>query len=256
MKSRILALTLIVVLTSTIVCAGDNACGVRTEENLGFAISPGESVGGFSILDGTISQGYYDILWFIVLGAGNLHLEVEDCCIMGDAMLANGQLLIGGSTSYMDWAISPDIISLDVGCPDFALGMMIMGYLVAPGGFPAGYDWRAELSGGCDIVGNWEVRYDWGCDGSYSTSMNYLYADGTFCNSEGSCGTWTLVGDQFKKVFDNGTTYWGTVAPSCTFMDGEMESSDGSLWGCWEADKTAVTSTEALEGDSLDEAGN
>jgi hypothetical protein len=146
MKTRILALTLIVALMSAVVCAGDNSTGgVSTEENFGFVISPGGYADGIGSLAGTIGQGYYDIVWFIVLGAGNLHLEVEDCCVMGDVMVASGQLIIGGPASFVDFAVSPDIISFDVGCPDFAIGMMMMCYYAAPGGLPAGYYWRAEM---------------------------------------------------------------------------------------------------------------
>jgi len=264
MKSRILALTtclLIIASTSAIVCAGDNAGGVRTEENFGFVISPGESVEGFSTLDATLGQGDYDIVWFIVLGAGNLNLQVEDLYIMGDVMIATGNLLIGGPASFTDWAISPDYISIDVSCPDFALGFLIMCYYDAPGGFPAAYTWRASLvGGGCDIVGTWEKRFDWGCDGTIEgTVLNYLYADGTFTSSGGSTGTWTLDGDQFNQYFDSGAHYWGTVSPNCTYISGEMVGVDPpALTGCWDADKIALPSTPPASqgGDSLDEDGN
>ena len=255
MKYRILALTLIVALTSAIVCAGDNSAGgVSPEENFAFAIDPGGYVEGYSELAGTIGQGYYDIVWFMVLGAGNLHLEVEDCCIMGDTMFATGNLIIGGPASYMDWATSPDIITFDITCPDFALGYMLVSYLDVPGGFPAGYDWRASMG---DIVGTWELWFDWYCDDKYiGVSMTNIYDDGTWDNDQGYSGSWTLVGDQFTQYYDMGTVYAGTVTPDRTYMEGTMESVHGEI-GCWWADKAAVTSTEASQGNSgRDAAGN
>ena len=253
MKSRILALTLIVALTSAIVCAGDNACGVSTEENFGFLIAPGESVEGYSNLDGTFGQGYYDVVWFIVLGAGNLNLQVEDCCIMGDVMIGSGSLLIGGPASYADWCISPEIISLDVGCPDFAIGYLLMAYFDAPGGFPAGYYWRASMGGDYDVVGTWELWYDWECDGDPGITVTNIYADGTWNNDQLDTGTWTLFGDQFTQYYDMGTVYYGTVAPGGTYMSGTMETTFGRK-GCWEADKTALASNPASQGDSGDTA--
>jgi hypothetical protein len=255
MKNRILALALIVALTSAIVCAGDNSAGgVSTEENFGFVISPGGYAEGLNDLYGTIGQGYYDIVWFFVLGAGNLHLEVEDCCIMGDTMVAIGDLIIGGPASFLDWATSPDIITINVACPDFALGYMAVAYIDAPGGFPAGYYWRADMGGGptCDIVGTWFKTFDWDCDGlNLGTVENYLYSDGTFASSGGSTGTWTLVGNQFNQYFDSGAHYWGTVDPSCIYMSGEMTSDSGLDWGCWWADKIALPSASS-QGDSLE----
>ena len=252
MKSRILALTtilLIVASTSAVVWAGDNAGGVSMAENYGFVISPGESVEGFSSLDGTIEEGDFDIVWFIVLGAGNLNLQVEDLYIMGDVMIASGDLLIGGPASFFDWAISPDYISIDVSCPDFAMGYMLMCYYMAPGGFPAGYTWRASMGGGGDVVGTWELYYDWYCDGAPGMTMTNFYADGTWDNDEGYSGTYTLVGDQLTQYYPNGTTYYGTVAG--TYMSGTMVSYDGTQ-GCWEAFKTALASTES----SPDEVGD
>jgi len=71
---------------------------------------------------------------------------------------------MGGPASFLDFAVSPDIISFDVSCADFALGYMLVTYYDAPGGFPAGYYWRADMGGspGCDIVGTWDLLYDWG----------------------------------------------------------------------------------------------
>ncbi|MHC4533340.1 MAG: hypothetical protein ACYS6K_05250 [Planctomycetota bacterium] len=258
MKSRILALTLIVALTSAIVCAGDNSAGgVSTEANYAFVISPHGYAEGYSELDGTLGLGYYDIVWFMVLGAGDLNLEVEDCCFMGDTMVATGSLMIGGPASFMDWATSPDIISMDVSCPDFALGYMLVGYIDAPSGFPAGYYWRADMG---SVFGTWELRFDWYCDDKYiGVSMTNIYDDGTWDNDQGYSGTWTLVGDQFTQYYDDVMTmtiYEGTVTPDGTYMEGTMESVHGEI-GCWWADKVAVPSTEASQGDSgRDAAGN
>jgi hypothetical protein len=257
MKNRILALTLIVALTSAIVCAGDNSAGgVSTEENFAFIIGPGEYAEGLNDLYGTIGQGYYDIVWFITLGAGNLHLEVEDCCIMGDTMVATGDLIMGGPAPFLDWATSPDIISINVSVPDFALGYMVTCYIDAPGGFPAGYYWRADMGcGPSDIVGTWDLIYDWDPPGSPSTTWWEFFADGTFIDGQGNGGTYTVVGDQLTATYSVGTVYTGTI--SGTYMSGTMLRWDGGLAGTWEAFKTSLPSTEASQDDSgIDADGN
>ena len=255
MKTRILALTLIVALTSAIVCAGDNSTGgVSTEDNFPIVISPGGYAEGLNNVYGTIGQGIYDMLWFIALGAGNLNLQVEDAGIMGDTMLAVGGCIIGGPPSFMDWATSPDIINIDVPCADFALGFMLMGYIDVPGGFPAGYYWRADMGGGGGIVGTWDLYYDWGCTGSPSLTTWDFYPDGTFDDGQGASGTYTMVGDQLTATYSSGTVYTGTL--SGTYMSGTMLGFSGQT-GCWEAFKTALPSTEASQGDSgIDAAGN
>lgn len=108
--------------------------------------------------------------------------------------------------------------------------------------------------GPVDIVGTWELLYDWGCDGTVSSTMWYFYSDGTFEDGFGSYGTYNLDGDQLTATYSNGTKYYGTVAGN--YMSGTMVGYTGST-GCWEAYKTALASpSSALEGDSLDAAGN
>ena len=264
MKSRILALTislLIIALTSAIVCAGGNSAGgVRTEENFGFVIAPLGYADGTGELDGTLSRGYYDIVWFIVLGTGKLKLQVEDAGIMGDTMIASGELLIGGPASFMDWARSPDIIRFVVKCPDFAFGYMLVCYYDAPYGFPAEYYWRADMGGvGYCPVGTWGMWVEVG-GGDPQYEEWYIYSDGTCMSDSGTTGTWTLCGDKFTLYASGDTEYRGTVAPGCIYMSGQIWTYIGYpidmwwYWGDFEADK--LPSTSAASQGWLDEAGN
>jgi hypothetical protein len=58
------------------------------------------------------------------------------------------------------------------------------------------------------------LAFDWGCDGSYSTSPITFAANGTF-NAGGLTGVWVVVENFLTFKFDsNGTTYSSVVAGS------------------------------------------
>jgi hypothetical protein len=84
--------------------------------------------------------------------------------------------------------------------------------------------------GAIDVTGTWSHWYDWGCDGSSSSTTWYINSDNTFANGEGSSGTWTLDGNEITLIFSSGTTYTGTV--NGDYMEGTMVSFSGST-GCW-----------------------
>ena len=102
----------------------------------------------------------------------------------------------------------------------------------------ANLDWEFT-GGGDDIVGEWEIDYDWNCDGSSNTATITFAADGTFTTSDGYSGTWTQNGDQVQWVYDSGTTYDGTISGDT--MSGTMVSYSG-LTGCWGATRNTGNS--------------
>lgn len=103
-------------------------------------LAPGQSTTLNRVLDAPIQQDK-DITLILAQGAGPLHIEVIDCCIMGDTMI--GILLAPDASGTwgvigLDYATSPDVAVIDVSIS--GLSILITGYLRAPGGFPAGYD--------------------------------------------------------------------------------------------------------------------
>lgn len=63
------------------------------------------------------------------------------------------------------------------------------------------------------IFGDWTLYYDWGCDGTYSSTTITLNTDRTFSTGEGSAGKWALIAGIVTFQFDTvKTTYSGTRA--------------------------------------------
>lgn len=61
--------------------------------------------------------------------------------------------------------------------------------------------------------GNWTLFYDWGCDGSYSSTSMTVAANGTWTNSEGASGLWIQGAGMITFTFNNSeTTYAGNLA--------------------------------------------
>jgi hypothetical protein len=85
-----------------------------------------------------------------------------------------------------------------------------------------------------DVVGTWQLSFDWDCTGQGQPGSFTFRPDGTFTDGGGSVGNYTLSGTQITLRYDNGTTYTGTV--SGTTMSGEMVAFDGAT-GCWTATK-------------------
>ncbi len=88
------------------------------------------------------------------------------------------------------------------------------------------------------IAGDWDIYYDWDCDGDYQGPVFISYfEDNTFAlteDTETSYGTWYMVGTSVDFMFDEypNAHYVGIMDPSYTYMDGTMTTSDDSS-GCW-----------------------
>jgi hypothetical protein len=104
---------------------------------------------------------------------------------------------------------------------------------------------------GYNVVGTWNLIWDWNCDGTWGSGPLTLNEGGSV-SGVGPCH-WTLDGSSITIVF-TGTptaTYRGTVT-SNTHMEGTMTNT-WSDSGCWSADKTAsgmqsiMSSGESIE---------
>jgi len=105
----------------------------------------------------------------------------------------------------------------------------------------------ALLIGSCTIVVSpsyktWTLYYTWQ-GASQQRAYWYLYSNGTFKDSYGGRGTWTLSGTFFQLGYDNssyfyyGTVYTGSIYGS-DYMSGNMQGPDqlGILrYGVWKA---------------------
>jgi hypothetical protein len=80
------------------------------------------------------------------------------------------------------------------------------------------------------LIGEWTLTYNWRGTTTISFATNHTFSTG----SENQ-GTWALSGTTIVWVYENGTTYTGTVQ-SETYMNGTMVSIDSSE-GDWEATK-------------------
>jgi hypothetical protein len=79
---------------------------------------------------------------------------------------------------------------------------------------------------------NWDLSYDWCCDGHDGTAVFTFDGDGTFTNNFGSTGTWTYDDGVFVFTFDSGTVYTSTSVTS-TLISGTMVDYNDNT-GCWE----------------------
>jgi hypothetical protein len=111
-----------------------------------------------------------------------------------------------------------------------------------------------------EIVGNWNVYYDWGCDGVTSSITINLMEDYTFLTSSSSTGTWETYGDSVKWIYVSGTTYKGLYSDGT--IDGTMASYTGNT-GCFTADKidetflkASISNGELDENEELDDNGD
>ena len=98
------------------------------------------------------------------------------------------------------------------------------------------------------LVGDWDVTYDWGCDGTKSTAVWFLASDGTFTSSQDLSGTWEQHRRTVELNYSTGCmpTYTGTLE-SLKSMSGTMKCTDGSEnSGCFTAIEKA-TSAEVVD---------
>lgn len=83
----------------------------------------------------------------------------------------------------------------------------------------------------------WQMNYDWGCDGSPGTEVIYVHPDHTYDTSEGPDGTWTKTGKNVVFTFkDYPTVYTGVLSTNNQHAEGTMVY-DSSVSGCWTADR-------------------
>jgi hypothetical protein len=79
--------------------------------------------------------------------------------------------------------------------------------------------------------GNWTLYYDWGCDGSYSSTSMTVAPGGTWTNGEGFNGPWVQAAGMVTFQFNGSkTTYSGNLASKS--VTGIM-SNFGGLNGCF-----------------------
>lgn len=81
------------------------------------------------------------------------------------------------------------------------------------------------------IPGNWRLFYDWGCDGSYSSTTMTFNADGTWSNGQGYKGTWAGVAGMVTFQFANSTTTYSGVVASLSVTG--IQSTFTGLNGCF-----------------------
>jgi hypothetical protein len=98
------------------------------------------------------------------------------------------------------------------------------------------------LSSSPNVVGAWDLYYDWNCTGSYNGPVDLnLNTDGTFFATEDTSsgfGTWSVQGETLNFVYDDypHAHYIGTVTSTGVSVDGTMSTDDGSN-GCFYATK-------------------
>ncbi|MCI5211385.1 MAG: hypothetical protein D3910_21960, partial [Candidatus Electrothrix sp. ATG2] len=106
-----------------------------------------------------------------------------------------------------------------------------------------------------DVVGEWDVWYDWYCDGGPWMVQYQVNNDHTFSTGEGYDGTWALSGQQITFDYGTGTIYVGTFNASCSSISGTMTAYTGNT-GCFTASRanseTTMKKTSNLKRSSED----
>jgi len=106
------------------------------------------------------------------------------------------------------------------------------------------------------MFGSWSLNFDWYCDGTYGNTTLQLNPNNTFSTNDGGNGAWSMSGNQCTIAYSNGTTYWGTVNASFTYMNGTMTDYDGDT-GCWNANRISyATPPPAIQSNSGTETGS
>jgi hypothetical protein len=91
------------------------------------------------------------------------------------------------------------------------------------------------------IIGDWDLYYDWSCDGNYNgPAYITFYDDYSFYLYEDSgdlSGTWYAQGDFVEFIFD-GYPYadYTSSQVSENYMEGDMITDDDQF-GCWYAER-------------------
>lgn len=99
------------------------------------------------------------------------------------------------------------------------------------------------------VPGNWNLSFDWNCDGTYTKTPITFNAGGTFSQGGAVAGNWFENHGTLVFVFSNGTTYSGYhVNKSIT---GVQRAFASNLDGCWYAhpnDGAVYSVTPSREG--------
>ena len=98
---------------------------------------PGDVYNGYYQLDG-LMWNYYDLWIFAFVGTDTFEIEVTDCCIMGDTMIA---MLIEYGIGLVEYAFgtSPQSATVSDSVNGIGIYIVLAGYTYHPGSFPAGY---------------------------------------------------------------------------------------------------------------------
>jgi hypothetical protein len=156
-----------------------------------------------------------------VAHAVNIDLSDSECSVTGTNSLHLDGVSIGPNSWYLDLIWHP--------------GRNI--FRISDAG---------KESGTCPpLTGDWNVNFDWSCDGNPGTAVVSFYADGTFYSS-GYSGTWMQDACAIEWVFDNGTVYWGDMEPAGDYVSGEMMDYNGSP-GCWTGDRIGTAADRVVE---------
>lgn len=84
---------------------------------------------------------------FLVIGTGQLHAEVIDCCIEGDTIEANFNVIgFGGQDGDLVTFTSPDTGEFTSQVRLLSLVRVSLQYTQAPGGLPAGFEVTCGLN--------------------------------------------------------------------------------------------------------------
>lgn len=80
--------------------------------------------------------------------------------------------------------------------------------------------------------GAWTLHYDWGCDGSYSTTSMVVNAGGTWTNGEGAAGSWVQAAGMIMFHFNGSkTTYSGNLSSkSATGIQSTFAGTQGCFY--------------------------
>jgi hypothetical protein len=137
------------VVVPTVALAGDggNSGGLGKAADVFVAkMSRGDSVlGEYGELAGPISQRQFDVHVVVNVGSSRAAWQetITDCCVTGDTMVA---IKLGTGGVQVERATSPESIALGpVALSPRQFVVVIVGYLSAPGGFPAGYHFDIRL---------------------------------------------------------------------------------------------------------------
>ena len=105
------------------------------------------------------------------------------------------------------------------------------------------------------VTGNWTLYYDWGCDGSYSSTSITVNTNGTVTSGGGYSGPWVQEAGMLMFTYNNSeTTYAGNLASrSITGISTTFAGLNGCFYMLQEGVPSALAPDEP---EPADEAGD